>query len=91
MAAQSAAIASWEFPPKSTILYIVCATVAFSMVMKNTPKKLKTAAIIMALPGRIDLVDTQVAIAFGASVQPFTNITPRTRTIVINSAGLDTN
>jgi hypothetical protein len=38
----------------------------------------------------MDLVDTQVAIALGASVQPFTKITPRTSVTVTNRVGLDT-
>ena len=37
--------------------------------------------------GDNDLVDTQVAIAFGASVQPFTNITPSVNSVIINNAG----
>jgi hypothetical protein len=44
---------------------------------------------MIALVGDIDLVDIQVAIALGASVQPLTNITPRSRTTVINNAGFD--
>jgi len=38
--------------------------------------KLKVAAKATAVRGPIDLVDTAVAMAFGASVQPFTRITP---------------
>jgi len=58
--------------------------------MTKTPRKLKIAAIKIASPGFIDLVDTQVAMALGASVQPFTKITPRTSVAVINRVGLDT-
>ncbi|MGI6765515.1 MAG: hypothetical protein ACOX4S_09575 [Anaerovoracaceae bacterium] len=57
--------------------------------MIRTPKKLKTAAIKMAVPGLIERVDTQVAIAFGASVQPFTKMTPSVNKVMINNAGLD--
>jgi len=68
---------------------MVSATDLFTIVITRTPKKLNIDAIIMALLGVIDLVDTQVAIAFGASVQPFTNITPRIRAEVMNKAGFD--
>ena len=36
----------------------------------------------------MDRVETQVAIAFGASVQPFTSTTPSVSSMVISSAGL---
>jgi hypothetical protein len=45
--------------------------------------------MMMAFLGLIDLVETQVAMAFGASVHPFTRITPSTSTTVINKAGFD--
>jgi hypothetical protein len=51
--------------------------------MKSTPRKLNIAAIIIDFLGPIDLVEITVAIAFGASVQPFTNITPITNKDVI--------
>lgn len=41
----------------------------------------------MAFFGVIDLVDTQVAIALGASVHPLTNITPSIKAEVMNKAG----
>jgi hypothetical protein len=72
-------------PPKSTILYIVEATLAFTIVINRTPRKLKMAAITIALRTPIDRVDTQVAMAFGASVQPFTSTTPRVNITVIRS------
>ena len=53
----------------------------------RTPNKLHIAAIIKAFLGLIALVEMQVAMAFGASVQPFTNITPSVSTDVIRSAG----
>jgi hypothetical protein len=49
------------------------------------------AAIIMAALGFMARVDTQVAIALGASVHPLTNITPIKSRVIISSAGLDTN
>jgi hypothetical protein len=55
----------------------------------NTPKKLNTAAIKIAFLAVIERVETHVAMAFGASVQPFTNMTPNVRTAVINRGGLD--
>lgn len=39
--------------------------------------------------GRMARVTTHVAIAFGASVQPFTKITPSVKTDVTHSAGTD--
>jgi len=54
----------------------------------KTPKKLKIAAIIMAGLGAIALVDTQVAIAFGASVHPLTNMTAMVSSADTKSAGL---
>jgi len=45
------------------------------------------AAITIAFLGSIDRVDTQVAMAFGASVHPFTKITPRVKTTMMSSAG----
>lgn len=43
----------------------------------------------MAVRGAMERVEIQVAIAFGASVQPLTRITPSVRSTVINKAGLD--
>ncbi len=37
----------------------------------------------------MERVDIQVAIAFGASVQPLTKTTPKVRRTVIKSAGLE--
>jgi hypothetical protein len=67
--------------------YIVSATVALIIVITNTPKKLRTAAIIIALPGLMDRVETQVAIAFGASVQPLTKITPKVNSVTTSKGG----
>ena len=63
--------------PKLTILVMVVATVEFTMVITTTPAQLHTAAITMARFTSRDLVDTQVAMAFGASVIPLTQMTPR--------------
>src|SRR5699024_5961681 len=73
-AAQRATMASYEFSPKSTILVMVSATVALSILIRNTPRKLQTAAIKMAARTGMHRVTTQVAIALGASVQPLTRI-----------------
>jgi len=45
------------------------------------------AAIIIASLTLIARVDTQVAIAFGASVQPLTTITPRVSRVETKSIG----
>src|SRR5699024_9610215 len=71
--------------PKSTILLIVDATELLICVIINTPKKLNTALIIIAFRGLKHRVVTQVAIAFGASVQPFTKITPNVNNTVISN------
>ncbi len=46
------------------------------------------AAMTIAFLGSIDRVDTQVAMAFGASVHPLTKITPRVKTTMMSKAGL---
>ena len=88
IAALTATMASCELEPKSTILVIVSATVAFTFVIRNTPRKLKTAAIKIAALADIQRVTTQVAMALGASVQPFTMITPSVRMTATNRSGL---
>ena len=57
-------------------------------VIIRTPRKLNIAAIMMALDAFIDLVETHVAIALGASVHPFTRITPSVNSTVTISKGL---
>jgi hypothetical protein len=69
------------------MLLIVIATLLFTIVIKKTPRKLKKAAIRIACLGLIARVEMQVAIAFGASVQPLTKITPMVRITVTNKAG----
>ena len=88
-AALKATMASWELVPKSTIFVMVSATVAFSILMRKTPRKLKTAAIRIAALTGMHRVTTQVAIAFGASVHPLTRITPSVSRTAISSRGLD--
>lgn len=56
--------------------------------ISSTPAKFNAAAIKIADFGFMEPVDTTVAIAFGASVHPFTNMTPSTRITVISKAGL---
>ena len=87
MAAHRAISALPLLLPKSTILYIVAATEAFIDVITKTPRKLKIAAIMIAFLTPIALVETQVAIAFGASVHPFTRITPNVKTVETSSIG----
>jgi hypothetical protein len=70
---------------------MVWATVALTKVIRNTPKKLKTAAIKIAARGPIERVETQVAMAFGASVHPLTKITPKVNIVIMTSAGFDDN
>ena len=59
-------------------------------VITSTPKKLKAAAIQMAWRGLMERVETQVAMALGASVQPLTRMTPRVSRTVMSRGGLVT-
>ena len=70
------------------MLLMVEATEAFSWVMMNTPRKLKTAAMMTAERTRMQRVVTQVAMALGASVHPLTKITPSVSNVVTSNAGL---
>ena len=88
IAAQSAVIELLVFLSKFTIFFIVKATFAFNRVMVITPRKLKKADINIALLIFIHLVATQVAIEFGASVHPFTNITPKVSKNVMAKEGV---
>ena len=65
------------FAPKSTMFEMVEATEELTIVMSSTPRKLNTA--LMMIAGRMLMlrVVTAVAMAFGASVQPLTKMTPR--------------
>ena len=73
--------------PKSTMLLMVMATLLLISVITKTPRKLKTAAMMIAFLGLIARVEIQVAMAFGASVQPLTRMTPIVRITVTNNAG----
>lgn len=86
-AAQRATSAFWVLSPKSTILLMVEATELLIWVMMNTPRKLKKALMMMAFLALRHRVVTQVAMALGASVHPFTKITPRVNRVVTRSAG----
>ena len=87
-AAHRAISACSLLPPKLTIFVMVMATVELTAVMIITPRKLHTAAMMMALLTPIERVPTTVAMALGASVQPLTKITPRVSSTVTASAGL---
>ena len=67
---------------------MVIATRELMNVITRTPRKLNTAAMMIAVGARMARVETQVAIAFGASVQPFTRITPSVSATVTASRGL---
>jgi hypothetical protein len=86
IAAERAITLTFSSVPKSTILITVSVTDAPALPDTITPIKLKTADMNIALPTLIHRVVTQVAIAFGASVKPFTNITPRVRSkdVIVN-------
>ena len=62
--------------PKSAIPYRVFATPGRIIAIRTAPEKLHIPASISALFGESDRVDTQPAIALGASVQPLTIAMP---------------
>ena len=72
---------------KSAHENMLCATELFMYVIKTVPRKLHTAAKQTAF--FIDSVplQTQLVMALGASVHPFTKITPSVRSTDIISAG----
>ena len=78
-AAHRAITASSLCPSKFTMFLMVIATVELSIVMARTPRKLNAADIKIAACAPMHRVETQVAIALGASVQPLTKITQRVR------------
>ena len=88
-AAHSAISAASVWPPKSTMLLIVEATELLILVITNTPRKLNTALIMIAVLTFRHRVAMQVAMAFGASVQPFTNITPSVSATVTRRTGFE--
>ena len=57
-------------------------------VMTSSPKKLQIAAMAMAGPAFMQRVETTVAMAFGASVAPFTTMTPMLSNVTATSMGL---
>jgi intracellular sulfur oxidation DsrE/DsrF family protein len=67
---------------------MVTATVALMDVITNTPRKLNTAANTIDFFADMDRVDTIVAIAFGASVQPLTKMTPIIKITTMKRAGI---
>ena len=81
--------AAWGSPPKSTMLEMVTTTLVFIIVITKTPRKLKTAAMMIALRGFMARVPMAVAMALGASVQPLTNMTPMVNMVVMMRAGLE--
>ena len=89
MAAMSAMSAWCASPPKSTMLKMVWATAAVTSETSNSPRKLQMAAMRMAALGRIARVETTVAMALGASVAPFTTITPMLSRVTATKTGFD--
>jgi hypothetical protein len=88
VAAARAMSAAWVSPPKSTISDIVSATAVEIMVMATKPTKLQATDMAMACSTVIERVPTGSAIAFAASVAPFTKMVPRTRMITRARKGL---
>ena len=78
-ATERESIAAFPSSPKFAIPYSVFATVGEMIAIIIAPTKLHIPARIKADLGRSALVDTQPAIALGASVQPFTSAKHNTR------------
>ena len=76
--AQSEMRAVCESDGSLAILNTVCATRELRSAITTLPARLQAAASASAPRGVIERVDTQVDIAFGASVQPLTRMTART-------------
>ena len=68
---------------------MVLATAEDTSVITSKPKKLQIAAMAIAGPAFMQRVETTVAIAFGASVAPFTMMTPMFSSVTATSMGLD--
>ena len=67
---------------------MVLATAVLIAVIATNPMKLQIAAMMMAGVGRMAFVPTTVAIAFGASVAPFTMVAPRHSKMMRPKTGL---
>lgn len=67
---------------------MVSATVGHNFVMTIMPRRLQPAAIKIAARGEIERVETQVAIALGASVPPLTSIAAKISTTDMRNGGL---
>lgn len=78
-ATERESIAAFPSSPKFAMPYNVFATVGDMIAIIIAPTKLHIPARIKADLGRIALVDTQPAIALGASVHPFTSAKHNTR------------
>ncbi len=87
MAAMSAMSAARLSPPKSTIEKMVAATAVDTSDTSKSPRKLQTAAMMMAWRGFMARVDTAVAMALGASVAPLTTMTPMLSTTTTTRTG----
>ena len=67
---------------------MVWATAGDTKDMTSRPTKLQIAAMMMAWRGFMARVDTTVAMALGASVAPFTMMTPILRRATTSKRGL---
>lgn len=88
-AAQSAASPVFG-AEKSAHSKMFFATELFINVIINTPARLHTAAVNTAFFIESVLLQTQLTMAFGASVQPFTNITPSVSNAAVSVGGDET-
>ena len=88
VAAAKAMRAARVSPPKLTIALIVSATAVEIKLIATRPTKLQITLIKIAALTLIERVPIGSAIAFAASVAPFTKIVPRTRTTTMAKKGL---
>ena len=63
------------------------ATELFMNVIINTPARLHIAAVNTAFLMESVLLQTQLTMALGASVHPFTNITPSVSRVAVSIGG----
>ena len=71
------------------MLKMVCATADVTNDTASKPKKLQIAAIRTARLGFMARVETTVAMALGASVAPFTTMTPMVSRVTATRTGLE--
>ena len=88
VAAASAMSAACVSPPKSTMPEMVSATAVEMNDIATRPTKLQTTDMKIAESTSMERVPTGSAMAFAASVAPFTKMVPMTRSMTMIKKGL---